>query len=164
MAFNRFEDAPSSVIALVNEVRNQYFSELINVSIRVLFDRKKRTSSGNIVLGRIQKTNDLTRHLTKEDTATAEGYDFILFLDKLAFTNIEKKDQVRLIRHQLRHIIVDPESPKNPYKLVGHDVENFYAELELNKDDIRWDERVREVAMSLYDLDKENESTDEGDY
>ncbi|MBF0344973.1 MAG: hypothetical protein HQL06_12180 [Nitrospirae bacterium] len=164
MPYNRFEDVPGSVITLLNEVRAQYFSELINVNIKVLFDRKKRLSSGNIILGRIQKTNDLTRHLTKEDTASAEGFDFIMFLDKVTFTNIDKKDQIRLIRHQLRHISVDPESPKDPYKLIGHDVENFYAELELNKDDIRWDERVREVALSLYDLDKENEAEGETPY
>ncbi|MCI4625346.1 MAG: hypothetical protein L3V56_05220 [Candidatus Magnetoovum sp. WYHC-5] len=153
---SRYEDVPDDVAKFVRETIDKFFSELINVKLKVLFDTRKRMSKGKPVIGRIQKTNDLTRHLTKNDVYDNEGYDYIIYLDKLIFTNIDEKDKERLIRRQLRHIFVDPENPKNPYKLLSFDVEDFYAELELNKDDIRWAERVMEVALALYDEDKEN--------
>lgn len=153
----RYEDAPREVLDIVNAVRHRYFPELINVKINVLFDLKKRSSRGKLTLGRIQKTNDLTKHLSRNEATAEDGYDFILYLDKIVFNNIDDKDKERLLRHQLRHIFVDPETPKNPYRIVGHDVEDFFMELELNKDDLRWAERVEEVALSIYELEKENE-------
>lgn len=152
----RYEDVTDEEMGLFNQVLDEFFPELVNVKIKVLFDNKKRMAKGKPVIGRIQKTNDLTRHLTKDDVYDNEGFDYMLYLDKITFQHIETKDKIRIIRRQLRHIFVDPESPKNPYKLVSFDVEDFYSELELNKEDIRWAERVMEVALALYDEDKEN--------
>jgi len=47
-----------------------------------LFDVKKRTSGGPDSAGRIMKTNDLLRHLTRHDASSAEGYDYIITIDK----------------------------------------------------------------------------------
>ncbi|KJR40647.1 hypothetical protein MCHI_003464 [Candidatus Magnetoovum chiemensis] len=152
---NRFEDVPSEVYVLVNEVIKQHFSDLINVKLCIIYDTKPRKSKGKLVLARVQKTNHLIRFLTRDDMSRDEGYDFILFLDKLTFTNVDEKDRIRLIRYQLRYIYVDPESPKDPYKLSAPDIEDFYSEQELNKDDPKWAQRVMEVAFSLYELDKD---------
>lgn len=156
MIFLRYEDAPTEAIVIVDEVRAEFFPELINVNIKIIYDLKARKSKGSLVLGRIQKANDLTRLLSKEATINEEGYDFFLYLDKMVFTHVEKKDKVRIIRHQLRHIYIDPESVKNPYKLTVPDIRDFSIEMTLNKDDQRWAERVMEVAMSLYETDKES--------
>ena len=39
----------------------------------------------------------------------------------------------------------------DPYKLVGHDIEDFMIEMDLNQDDPRWRNRLAAVAESVYD-------------
>jgi predicted metallopeptidase len=150
---NRYEDVPQDVIDILLEVRREYFPELRNAKIKVLFDTKKRSSGGKLTLGRMQKTNDLLRHLTTGEAEDEEGYDYIMYLDKAAFTNITRDDKIRLVRHELRHCHFDLEANSNPYKLVGHSVEDFYEEIELNQDEPRWGERVVAVAESVYNQD-----------
>ena len=146
----RFEDAPDEVITLMNRIISESFSELANAKIKVIFDLKKRLSNGKVVLGRFQKTSDLLRHLTVEEAADDFGFDYIMYLDKMIFTNITEGDKIKIIRHELRHSNVDMEAD-NPYKLRGHDLEDFTEEVELNSDDLRWAERCVTIGLSLYD-------------
>ena len=147
----RFEDVTNDVNDVMKEVIDEYFHEFTSVKIKCLFDLKKRTSNGKIVLGRCQKTNDLLKHFTIDEANNGEGYHYIIYLDKLAWENIEKEDKIRLMRHELRHIYIDIDSDRNPYKLVGHDIEDFSEEIELNKDDVRWAQRVVGIVETLYD-------------
>ena len=150
---NRFEDVSDYVVALVDRVQGQWFPELARARFKVLFDTKRRKSRGNWVLARIQRTNEVLRHLTKEEARSEVGYDYILYLDKAVWEAIDEKDRLRIVRHELRHCFYDIETTTTPYKLVGHDVEDFLMEIELNKDDPRWRERCAAVASSLYDSD-----------
>jgi len=149
----RYEEITQNVAELVNEVRREWFPDLRNIKIKVLFDTKKRSSNGKLVLGRIQKTNDLLRHLTVEEASSTEGYDYIIYLDKMAFDWIDESDKIRIVRHEFRHIIIDIDST-NPCKLLPHDIEDFAEEIELNSSDVRWKERVVQVALSKYDEDR----------
>jgi len=101
----------------------------------------------------MQKTNDLLRHLTSDEANTEDGYDYILYIDKVTYDNIDFEDKVRLIRHQFSHCEVDMDSNSSPYKLKGHETEDFYNEIEYNKEDPRWMERCTEVAASIYETD-----------
>jgi len=92
----------------------------------------------------MQKTNDLLRHLSDDE-------DYILYIDKVTWDNIEKEDRVRLIRHELSHTDVDIDSNTNPYKIRGHELEDFYDEIEYNREDPRWAERCAEIALSIYE-------------
>jgi hypothetical protein len=148
----RFQDVPESVENLVNEVKNRYFRELVNAKIKVLFDLKKRTSSGKLIMGRMQKTNSLLRHLTAEEARNEEGYDYIMYLDKMVFEHIERIDQERIIRHELQHTDVDTDVTRGtPYKLRDHELSDFYEEIERNQDDPRWAEKCATIGMSLYE-------------
>lgn len=148
----RYEDVPESVNDLVNEVKNRWFRELVNARIKVLFDLKKRTSGDKLVMGRMQKTNSLLRHLTVEEAGNEEGYDYIMYLDKMIFEHIDRIDQERIIRHELQHTNVDLDATRGtPYKLRDHELNDFYEEIERNQDDPRWAERCATVGMSLYD-------------
>jgi len=150
---NRFEDVNEETHGILRDVRAEYFPHLRNIDIKMLFDMKKRKSGDKLVLGRIQRTNDLLRHLTV-DEAGDDGFDYIMYLDHASFTNVQKDDKIRIVRHELRHIMLDVDSRKNPYKLVPHDIEDFVEEIELNRDDPRWRERVAAVASSVYDEDE----------
>jgi len=144
----RFEDAPNHAYTLMKEAVKDHFPELVNASILILMDLKKRAAdSGNkIVLGRMSKTNDLTRHLTIDESGSESGYDYIMYLDKLMWDNIADPDRMRVIRHELRHTQVD-----DKYGLRDHTIEDFHSEVNLNDDDPRWRERVGLVLEAKYE-------------
>ena len=151
----RYEEVNDDVSAMVKEIKAQHFPELKNAKIKVLFDVKKRKSGGMMVLGRIMKTNDLLRHLTIDEAGAVEGYDYIMTLDKLCWDNITKIDKERLVRHELRHTVFDMEAESNVYKLQDHTISDFYEEIELNKDDPRWRERLSTLVQDIYEQMKE---------
>jgi len=108
-----------------------------------------------LVLARIIKTNDLMRHLTKNGGDAIEGYDYIITLDNKCWENITDLDSVKILRHELRHTFFDIESEDNPYKLLNHSISDFYEEVELNKNDPRWRERVATLTEDIYEQEKE---------
>jgi hypothetical protein len=152
----RYEEVTEEVMDLLKEVRSEYFPELKNAKIKMLFDLKKRSSGGRITLGRIMKTNDLLRLLTIDRVDPIEGYDYIITLDKTCWDVIEKADRERIVRHELRHAYFDIDSEENPYKLVDHSILDFYEELDANKDDPRWRERVGSLTDGIYEQKKED--------
>lgn len=151
----RYDEANDHAMELLKEVRSKDFPELVNAKIKVLFDLKKRKSGGLVVLARIIKTNDLIRHLTRDGADQHDGYDFIITLDKKCWENITDLDRVKILRHELRHTFFDIESDDNPYKLLNHSISDFYEEVELNKNDPRWRERVATLTEDIYEQEKE---------
>jgi len=151
----RFEEVTQDVLDLLSEIKGEYFPSLRNVDIKVLFDLKKRQSGGKLILGRCQKSNDLIKYLTLEEAE--EGIPYIIYLDKCVWDNIERIDKIRLLRHELRHIFIDIDSEKNPYKILPHDIEDFAEEVELNKDDVRWASRVANLASEIYEQRRDAE-------
>jgi len=145
----RFIDASEEAYKIMNEVRKEYFPLLEKAIITVLFDTRKRTRGNKLVLGRMQRANDLIRKLT--DNLAEEGCDYIMFLDQVAFCNIPEIDKIRLVRHELRHCKVTGTEEKLKYKIVPHDIEDFVVECELNKDDIGWGTKAAELALLIYD-------------
>jgi hypothetical protein len=152
----RYEEPTEEVKKLFREIQAKHFPELKNAKIITLFDVKKRMSGGRMVLGRIMKTNDLLRHLTKDEAVAMEGYDYIVTLDKEGWNAIGDVDRVRVLRHELRHAYYDIDSDSNPYRLLDHSITDFYEEVELNKDDPRWRERVAAVVEDIYEQKKED--------
>jgi hypothetical protein len=151
----RYEEVSDDVLEMLHTVRAQHFPELRNAKIKVLFDLKKRTSGGRIVLGRIMKTNDLLRHLTIDKADAMEGFDYIVTLDKVCWEAIEDGDRVKILRHELRHTHFDIDAEDNPYKIVDHSISDFYEELESNQDDPRWREKVGTLTEDIYEQKKE---------
>ncbi len=151
----RYDEVNNHAIELLKEVRSKDFPELVNAKIKVLFDLKKRKSGGMVVLARIMKTNDLMRHLTRDGADLHDGYDYIITLDRKCWDNITDLDRVKILRHELRHTFFDIESEDNPYKLLNHSVSDFYEEVELNKSDPRWRERVATLTEDIYEQEKE---------
>ena len=152
---SRFEDADQFTIDMVYQVinDNMEFNNLVDAKIKVLFDQKKKMSGGRYVLGRIQKANDLIRTLTANpNDDLADGYDYILYLDLAVWDSIDDTDKKRIIFHELNHCDVNFDKP-NPYGIKDHEINGFYSELEYNKDDTRWLERLSTVAESLYNMD-----------
>jgi len=150
----RYEDVSETAMEMFRKVKGQYFPELKNAKIRLLFDLKKRKSGGRVVVARILKANDLMRHLTKNAIAE-EGYDFIITVDKKCWDHVTDEDRVKILRHELRHVSFDIEADDNPYKLVNHSIMDFYEEVEMNQNDPRWRERVSTLTEDIYEQEKE---------
>ena len=150
----RYEDVTETVMEMFRKVKSQHFPELKNAKVKVLFDLKKRKSAGRVIVGRIVKTNDLIRHLTKNANAE-EGYDFVITLDRKCWDHITDEDRVKILRHELRHVSFDLESEDKPYKLVNHSILDFYEEVEINQHDPRWRERVATLTEDIYEQEKE---------
>jgi len=148
----RFEDCDEDMVDLLREVTAEYFPEFRNVRVKCLFDMKKRMSGGKVVLGRIQKANDLIRHLTAEEARVEDGFDALLYVDHKAWTNIGHEDRIRILRHELRHLDFNT---KGDLVVVPHSISDFYEEIALNVDDARWAERVATLTTDIYDQEKE---------
>jgi hypothetical protein len=155
----RYEETTSDVKNLAQEIISEYFPELRDVKINYIFDLKKKMSNGKLVLGRCQKTTEILKFFTIDEANDEDGYQYIIYLDKCAWDNIEKEDKARLLRHELRHIFIDNDA-KQPYKVVPHDVEDFAEEIELNANDIRWAERVASLTENIYSQRSDDEEED----
>lgn len=151
----RYSEVPDSVTDLLTEVQTRHFPELKNAKIAVLFDLKKTAKGGKVQLGCIKRPNDLIRHFTKDEAVNIEGYDYIIILDKMCWNAVGDADHTRIVRHELRHTFYDIESEDNPYKLLDHDITDFYAEVELNKDDPRWAHRCATLTADIYEQERE---------
>ena len=151
---SRFEDAPKQTIDFVEKVVNDNFPELQGSLIKVMYDNKKRKSGGRLVLGRMKKTNDELKAFAMDENGNP--FDYIMFLDRLVWDNIEEKDKEKLVFHELCHCHIDGEAT-DTYKIKDHEIQTFYAEIEFVRDDPRWLERVSTIAASLYDPDADVE-------
>lgn len=145
---SRFEEAPENVNDFLRKIIQKDFEYLSSANIKVLFDTKKRKRGDSFIFGRLKKANEMEKFLSSTDF-TPDGYDYFMYLDKGVYNSLEEKDRERLIRHELCHCDVDFEA-KDPYKTRDHEITDFYSEIEFNRDDPRWMERVSGIAEALY--------------
>jgi hypothetical protein len=151
----RFVDADENVIDVVRSVKEETFPELAQANIKIIMDQKKRTSGGKYVLGRMKKTNELERHLSVNEAGSEDGFDYIMYLDEMAWNISTPEERRKLVRHELRHCELDNESNTNPYKVKGHDIEDFEDEIRLNADDPGWANRLAERVQLEYEAEAE---------
>ncbi len=153
----RFEDAPETVTNLAEKIQEKYFVEIIGVKIKYLFDTKKSITNGRITLGKCRKTDDFVKFFTVGQASDENGYQYIITLDKVAYESIDDTDRVRLLRHELRHVLVCEKEDKTIYKIYPHNIEDFVEEIEINQDDPRWSIRVGQLVTDIYEQREEME-------
>lgn len=146
---SRFEEPTKEAEEILNEVLEESFPVLEGAAIKILFDTKKKKSGGKYEIARIQKCNELMRHLSANNI-NPNGHDYIMYVDGNIWNEIPRSDKKRLIYHELSHTDVDFEK-NDPYKLRGHEIEGFHSELEYNKDDPQWGDRLAQIAESIYE-------------
>jgi len=153
----RYQDVSNDIIELASQLVQLHFShfEKQNITIKYLFDVKKKLHNGKLVLGTCYKSNDLVRHLTIEEASNEFGYDYVIILDKIVYQNASPDDRIRIIRHELRHVDKDEYTEKcyiNP-----HNIEDFIEEIELNMDKPRWASELTSTALEIYEeIDNKN--------
>ena len=147
----RYIDCDDDLVQIFLDVVEERFPSFINLNIKLLYDTKRRISGGKIVMASICTTSAMAKFFSKDNNAT-EGYDFVLIVDRKAWELASPVDKKRVISHELRHVFIDE---KGKAKLIGHEIEDFYAELELNQDDPEWRRNLAIQTMALYDQEKE---------
>ena len=147
---HRYENADESLTEVFLDVMESYFPTIQNLNIKLLFDLKKRISKGQLILASIELTSPKIKFFSK-DNVVLEGYDFIMIVDQKAWELAGEATKARIIRHELRHVFIDE---KGDPKVVGHEIEDFYAEVELNKDDPEWRVKLGTLVRDVYEQEK----------
>lgn len=149
----KYEEVPEIIHTLFNKINKEHFPYLANAKILFLISKKKMMKKGRILLGKIVKPSALVKYLSRNE-APDDGYDYIMYLDNKLVQHCDETDIERVLRHELRHVFYDSDS-KNPYKLIDHDFSDFYDEVELNKDDPNWANRVARTVSLIYEQEKD---------
>jgi hypothetical protein len=147
----RYEDCNDNLVEVFLSVLEKRFVGFANLKFKLIFDLKKRISKGAIVFASIELANQKIKHFTKDDIA-ADGYDYVLIVDKKSWEVCSDKDKERMISHELSHAFIDE---KGAPKILGHEIEDFYSELELNKDDPEWKRKLSVLVHDMYEQEKE---------
>jgi len=147
---NRYEEADEGFVTLFLDILEERFPDLQQFKIKLIYDLKQRISKGKLVLATIELAGPKLRFFTRDKIAM-EGYDYIMIMDKKAWELSAEKDRKRIISHELRHVFIDE---KGTPKLVGHEIEDFYAEIRLNEDDPEWRRKVATLVRDVYEQEK----------
>lgn len=153
----RYVDCNDDLVRVFLDVVEERFPAFIHLNIKLLFDTKKRVSAGKIVLASISTTSAMTKFFSRDNNAI-DGYEFVIIVDLKAWELASENDKRRIISHELQHIFIDE---KGSAKLVGHEIEDFYQEIELNNDDPEWRRNLTIQLVAMYDLEKESKNNKE---
>lgn len=151
----RYYEADQEIYALMDSLIDEHFGLLRNAKIKILMDTKPKINklTGRVNFASIKTTNEVEKFLTM-DGQNLEGFDYIMFIGELVWSLAEDQDKTRIVRHELRHCFMDE---KGNYKVIPHEVEDFFIEIELNQDDPRWGQKLGEIVRIRYEQMKAEE-------
>jgi len=153
---SRFYNADASVQDVIDELiyDDGRFPDLRAAKIKLIMDSKPKVDKLNkkLTFAYIKTTNEVERYLTKSGEQL-EGYHYFVFIYDLVWEMSDKANRKRIVSHELQHTFLDD---KGTYKLVKHDIEDFHAEIEFNKDDPMWRQALGTVVMAKIDQMKED--------
>lgn len=146
----RFYEPDAATLELVDEVRRERFGNLVNANIKVIMDSKEKINktSGKVEFAYIKKPSDIENFLVDGD----EEYDYFIFIHAMVWELANPDNRKRIISHELRHAHLDE---KGNYKIVEHEILDFYMEVELNRDEPRWGQDLAETVRLTYEQRKE---------
>lgn len=148
---NRYEECSENLVEVFMDVMEKRFPSYQNLKFKVIFDTKKRIKAGKLVLASLELASEKLKFFSKDNIAV-EGYDYILIADKKAWELASPEDRSRLIAHEFKHVFIDE---KGGCKLIGHEIEDFYSEIEANKDDPEWARKLATLTVDVYEQEKE---------
>jgi hypothetical protein len=152
---SRYYEADQSVKdVLIDLVYNEgRFPNLRAANIKVVMDCKPKVDklTEAVTFASIKLANEVEKYLTK-DGHNLDGIDYILFINDVVWELADAANKKRIISHELRHTFIDE---KGNYKIIKHDLEDFYAEVELNRDDPMWAQSLGTIALAKIEQIKE---------
>jgi len=150
---SRYFDATGDLHEVFNRLVNDRFFTFAGLKFKLLFDSKKRMSKGRLVLASTDLVNERLRFLTADEIAP-EGYDYIITVNSLAWENADEEARERLLSHELNHVFIDE---KGKLKLLGHDVEDFAAEIHRNINNPNWALNLEQLTLAIYEQNEDQQ-------
>lgn len=147
----RFIDVDDSVVEVFLDVMENRFPSLAQLSIKLIFDTKRRIKEGKICLASVELASEKIKYFSKDNIAT-EGYDYVIVFDQKTWQVASVEDKKRLMSHELRHIFIDE---KGKFKIMPHDVSDFRAEMKINEDDPDWGFKLSALVDAMYDQERD---------
>ena len=147
----RFVEADESVVEVYIKAMEHRFPSLAQLKIKLIFDTKRRITQGKIALAMVELANDKIKFFSKDKIAVG-GYDIIIIFDMKAWELSDDKNRMRIMSHELRHILIDE---KGKLKLIPHDISDFREEQRLNVDDPDWGLKLSTLVNDIYEQEKE---------
>ncbi len=149
----RYCETDNEVKTLLDRVIRKQFIYLKKekITFAVLLDSKVQidTKRGSITLARIRPLSEVEGYLVQSEGA----YDYFIFLDSVVWELASRKDKMRILSHELRHVYLQNEKRKT----IKHDIEDFVAEVKLNADDPGWAKSLAGKAVEEVERRKEEE-------
>jgi hypothetical protein len=146
----RYEEADENLTEVFLDVLEKKFPQYQHLKFKLIYDLKKRVSRGKLTLANIEMANPKIKFFSRDKIAT-DGYDFIIIVDKKAWELSPEMVKPRIIRHEMRHVFLGEDGTA---KLVEHEIEDFFAEIELNKDDPEWARKLVILVADIYEQEK----------
>jgi len=149
---SQFRKADSSVYSTFLDMIDKVFPELSGYSFGLLFREAIKKSKGGVILAEVCQPGKLLSYFAKNDKGNP--FDFLIIVDEMVWACAKEEDKIRIIRHELRHINL---SEKGVPRLIGHDFQDFYVEVDLNKDNPSWCQHLIEVTLAGYNQVKDGQ-------
>lgn len=149
----RYYESDVVTRTLFDKVREERFEGLEGARIKLIMDLKPKIDKlrGEMIIASIKPTNEVEKYLTEQNNG---DYDYFVFVNGLVWDLASKEDRKRILSHELSHAFIDD---KGNYKVIHHDIEDFFAEVERNKDDPMWKQALSTVAVAKLEQLKEEE-------
>lgn len=160
----RYEDVEEKVNEQLQKVILDYgFSDIADAKFKIVYRTKKKGKRDFITFAEICATSEMVKFLTSSEIE--DGYDYLIIIDKNIYEVLDEKDQIRLLRHELRHtdVVVNEKTGTLTYGTRTHTIEDFFEDVEIeNKPDgdMHWKERAVSIAVSIYDKIEEEKKAE----
>lgn len=145
MSGSRYTSAPTNVQRMIDNIKSKRFTTIKHAKIKALYDTKAKKTKGKYRIGELKLADDFIKYFS--EILEEIPYDYVMIFDQALMDEIQKKDTKRVIFHELCHGFKDD---NGVYKLVPHDFEGFYEELDYNKDDPDWKLRLSNKLELLH--------------
>lgn len=140
---DRLKRASKDVHEILNSLIKKEFKHLKGFKFLLLFDTKLK------LIAQVHIYSKPLIWYLKESNLQYNNEHFIIIIDRLLWQNIDQKDKIRILRHELNHCN-RLNSTKIPC-IKHHDFAGFYSDILDNLDDSKWQLRLSNKMRKLYD-------------
>ena len=155
----KFIDCGESVKQAYKEALETYFKDdptIREAKIRFIFYSKQKKVRGNVAFAYVKKPSDFESYLDSRSDPNGEPANYFMFIDYYVWNNIEKEYQLRLMRHELRHIDIDYDKNGDlVFGLKDHDFQDFEVDIDYENNqedgDVKWGHVLLEASINAYE-------------
>lgn len=151
----KYEDVEEKVNEQLQKVILDYnFSDLADAKFKLVYRTKKKGRRDFITFAEISATSEMVKFLTSSEIE--DGYDYLIVIDKNIYEALDEQDQIRILRHELRHtdVVVNEKTGALSYCTRTHTIEDFFEDVDIESKpdgDLHWKERASTIAESVYE-------------